>query len=353
MSGPEMAPTRQQWFQRLFPTGVPRLWCPPLTHYDAEGQIDERRIQAHLRFLSPWVKALLVPGSTGDGWELTAAEAARVVEIAWSAASGLGQHLLLGALHPDGGQSRQMIQTLAKHRQLTPRDQSPPLDWINRTPACGFAVCPPRGEQLTQAEIRSDLIKTLELGLPTALYQLPQVTQNEMSAGLVAELAAAYPNFILFKDTSGGDKVAKSGMDLQGVFLVRGMEGDYAKWLHPGGGPYDGFLLSAANYFARELSEIIDLVRAGRDSQAESLSARVSQVVREVFAAAKPLPDGNVFANAGKAIDHFFAHGLAAEKAPPPRLHSGRTLPLELLQLTAQSLRANHLMPARGYLAVD
>ena len=64
--------SRREWLSRLFPEGtVPQLWCPPLTHYLSSGEIDSARIAAHLRFISPWVKGLLVPGSTGDGWELT------------------------------------------------------------------------------------------------------------------------------------------------------------------------------------------------------------------------------------------------------------------------------------------
>ena len=49
---------------RLLPEGVPKLWCPPLTHYDPQGGVDRDRIAAHLRNIAPYVKGLLVPGST-------------------------------------------------------------------------------------------------------------------------------------------------------------------------------------------------------------------------------------------------------------------------------------------------
>ena len=61
---------RAELVARLFPEGVPTLWCPPLTHYLPDGGLDRARVKAHLEFMSPWVKGLLVPGTTGDGWEL-------------------------------------------------------------------------------------------------------------------------------------------------------------------------------------------------------------------------------------------------------------------------------------------
>ena len=159
--------------------------------------------------------------------------------------------------------------------------------------------------------------EVLALGRPTALYQLPQVTQNEMSPATIADLAARFPNFILFKDTSGADRVASAGQDVGDVFLVRGAEGDYARWLKAGGGPYDGFLLSTANCFGRELLEVITLANAGRPGEAQSLAERLSAVVKEVFALVASVPDGNAFANANKAMDHFFAHGPRAARRDP------------------------------------
>lgn len=76
-------------------------------------------------------------------------------------------------------------------------------------------------------------------------------------------LAGRHPNFILSQDTSGADRVALSGLELEGVFLVRGAEGGYDRWTKPAG-PYDGCLLSTANTFAAELHEVQALLAAGR-----------------------------------------------------------------------------------------
>ena len=64
---------------------------------------------------------------------------------------------------------------------------------------------------LSQAAIASALTPIFQLGLPIAMYQLPQVTGNTMMPELVADLAKEFPNLILFKDSSGTDEVALSG----------------------------------------------------------------------------------------------------------------------------------------------
>jgi hypothetical protein len=186
--------------------------------------------------------------------------------------------------------------------------------------------------------------------MPTAIYQLPQVTQNEMTPELVADLARRYPNFILFKDTSGADHVALSGQKLENVFLVRGAEGDYVRWLKAARGPYDGFLLSTANCFAREFHQIVEDLAGRRVKAAREMSERLTACINEVFGIVTGLPHGNPFANANKAMDHFFAYGFRAEAAPPPRLHAGVCLPPEVIRATGESLTRHGLMPEKGYL---
>lgn len=329
---PPLPTTRADWHARLFPRGIPSLWCPLLTHYRDDGSLDRARIGAHLRHLAPHVKGFLIPGSTGDGWEMADSEVRELLGLAQEQTAQLGLHLLIGVLKTEAAEAKRLIQE--------PR----------REGFTGFTVCPPKGNDLAQATLRDALAGILELGLPTALYQLPQVTQNEMTPETVAELAARFPNFILFKDTSGADRVANSGQDLDGVFLVRGAEGGYASWLKSGGGPYDGFLLSTANCFGRELHQVIELLRTGQRDEAQRLSDRLSAVVKEVFALVAGLPDGNAFANANKAMEHFFAHGPSAVSVIPPRLHAGSRLPVEVIRQTGAALERHGFLPQRGYL---
>jgi len=341
--------TRQQWLGRLFPEGIPSLWCPPLTHYTAEGALDRTRIAAHLEFLSPWVKGLLVPGTTGDGWELTPEEMRELTGIVLEEAQRLKLHLLLGALHPEIGQARRLIEEgLETLRQRVAAHRAEEVLVQNRV--CGFALCPPRGQAVSQAEMKEALSGILESGLPLALYQLPQITQNEMSPELVFDLARRYPNFLLFKDTSGADRVAGSGLDYGGVFLVRGMEGDYARWLKTGGGCYDGFLLSTANVFGAQLHQVREFLTAGQPGPAQALSERLTGLVKELFRMVDSVQGGNPFANANKLADHFYAHGPGAVTVPPPRLHCGPGLTPEMVRAAGQALRQYDLMPKKGYL---
>lgn len=340
---------RAEWLARLLPGGMPPLWCPLLTHYTSDGALDHARLTAHLTHLAPHVKGFLIPGSTGDGWEMDEREIRELLTIVLDAAATLKLHVLVGVLKTDDTAVRQSM--LSTVDWLKDRARNDDLEVAFRQAhVCGFTVCPPRGEKLSQSQIRLALARILSMGLPTALYQLPQITQNEISPEVLAELARLFPNFIWFKDTSGADRVALSEQDLQGVFLMRGAEGDYVRWLKGAGGPYDGLLLSTANCFARELHQIIRDVAANRVPAAQETSDRVSRVVQEVFGLVAGVKAGNAFANANKAIDHFFAHGPRAAKVDPPRLHAGSCLPVEVIRATGESLTRYGFMPAKGYL---
>src|SRR5262245_1568844 len=269
MSRPtQTAVERRKWLARLLPDGIPALWCPLITHYDRDGAIDPSRVTAHLRHLSPHVKGYLIPGSTGDGWELSDAETRRLLEVVVEQVTQLNPHLLIGAFNTEAGAALQAIRDTTDWIQA--RTKGGLLEnSLAQSGVCGFTIGPPRGKELSQQQMSSALRAILETQVPVAIYQLPQVTQNEMSPELVADLARQFPNFILFKDTSGADRVALSGQKLENIFLVRGAEGDYVRWLKIVKGPYDGFLLSSANCFARQLHEIIEDLKTRRAKAAQ------------------------------------------------------------------------------------
>ena len=133
-------------------------------------------------------------------------------------------------------------------------------------------------------------------------------------------------------------------------WLVRGAEGDYVRWLKAAKGPYDGFLLSTANCFAREFHQIVEDLAARRVKAAHAISERLTGCINEVFGIVTGLPHGNPFANANKAMDHFFAHGPRAQAARPPRLHAGTFLPADVIRATGEALSRHGLMPNKGYL---
>jgi dihydrodipicolinate synthase/N-acetylneuraminate lyase len=333
----------------LFPGGIPRLWCPLLTHYGNDGSIDFDRMRAHFSHIVPGIKGYLIPGSTGDGWELTDEEAMQVLNFAVRMVREHDAHLFVGVLKPDAEEMKkaigQMLKALQKITGSEEVDSS-----LKATHVAGFTVCPPAGESLEQATIEGELSQILEMGFPTVLYQLPQVTKSEIAPTTFETLAGKFSNLIFFKDSSGFDRIALSGAETGGIYLVRGAEGDYARWLKETGGPYDGFLLSTANCFSVELLEIIEKIEKGDKKSAEEISRRITGVIEEMFRLVLPVPCGNAFTNSNKAIDHYRAYGPAASKKEGPMLHGGVRLSDDIIAATEEVLKRFEMMPERGYL---
>ncbi len=345
---------RRDYFSTLFPQGIPTLWCPLISHYAAEGKFNAERMAAHIESLSPYVQAFLAPGSTGDGWEMSPEERTELIDLLLPLTEEVDGHLLLGVLETDRGKAADTVAGL-KNSYIP-----------GETPGyAGVTITAPRGSELTQTTIFDELSAVLEHGVPTALYQLPQVTENEIDPCTAEDLAKKYSNFYLFKDTSGKDKVVRSGRLPEDLFLVRGAEGNYAEWLKGLGGSYHGFLLSTANNFAPHLSRIIELSSlaavqgaGGAHSlevseaarEAYSISHTLSTVVETAFNTVSALPFGNPFANANKAIDHIMAYGPGFETAQPPLTHSGNRIPAEIETSLAEILRRHDLFPQKGYL---
>jgi dihydrodipicolinate synthase/N-acetylneuraminate lyase len=343
------AAARAELLEHLFVPGVPTLWCPSLTHYTSDGAIDGHRIAAHLRRLAPDVKGFLIPGSTSDGWELSEQEFWTLLEVALQQARSLKLHLLIGVLKAGAREALTLAEKVVEHIKQKSH-QSDLVTAFMESRVCGIAICAPRGKEVSQEDMERGLTAVLETGVPVALYQLPQVTQNEIGSQLAATLAERFPNFVLFKDSSGADRVVLSGKNLGGVFTMRGAEGNYVQWLRGAGGAYDGFLLSTANCFADKLSQMIAHADADEMSEARLLSDKVTGIINEVFQLVQPVREGNVFTNANKAIDHFLAYGPRATELPGPRLHAGIRLPDAIIRQTGTVLEKYGLKPGEGYL---
>ncbi|MBN1878147.1 MAG: dihydrodipicolinate synthase family protein [Anaerolineae bacterium] len=351
---------RRTLLSRFIGPRIPRLWCPPITHYADDGTLDKARQAAHWAKMARYVGGFLVPGSTGDGWEMSEEEIDMLLDATLDVCTQLETRILIGVLRVEVPTMLAAIRrTLERLKTRTGQDDA--LAAMVQARVCGFTVCPPGGADLTQAQIRTGLEAVLDLGVPVALYQLPQITQNEMSPALVADLATRYPNFILFKDTSGVDRVPEADRGRSGIFLVRGAEGDYAQWLRESGGPYHGLLLSTANSFPAQLGEMIALLEsaadpvqaaksAGQFKAAQALSDKLTRVVKTVFDLVAVVPQGNTFANVNKAIDYWMAHGPTARNIAPPRLHAGVRLPRDIILHTRDILADAGWLPERGYL---
>jgi dihydrodipicolinate synthase/N-acetylneuraminate lyase len=346
----DVAGKRQALIKKLFPSGIPGLWCPLLTHYKSDGSIDFDRMRVHFNHVVPWVKGFLIPGSTGDGWELTEDETLAVADFAIQQARTREISLLLGILKADVDTMKRTISSMVKMFRENPTGKEDADQILPANHVCGFTICPPRGKSLTQHQIETALSAILDMGMPIALYQLPQVTENEVAPETFERLVRKYSNLVFFKDSSGQDNIATSNVGKGGVFLVRGAEGSYAQWLTVTGGCYDGFLLSTANCFSQNLSSLIESLEKNDQKKAREISERLTTVVSEVFALVQPLPYGNPFTNANKAIDHFFAFGPSASTIEGPTLHEKIRLPHDVMQATGAILTHHSLMPEKGYM---
>jgi dihydrodipicolinate synthase/N-acetylneuraminate lyase len=341
--------SRTSLVRSLFPDGVPQLWVPTLVFYDEAGRIDHERQSAHLAFMAPYLKGILVPGSTGDGWDMSDDEVIPALESVIPFAVKHGLDLIVGILRPAPDSASALIESVLYH--LRNRAGKASLaDAFAAARVRGLTITAPTSDPpLSQAAIASALRPILQRGVPIALYQLPQVTGNTMMPELVAGLAEEFPNLILFKDSSGTDEVALSGKMPEDVVLLRGAEGRYAHWSKAHGGPYDGFLLSSANSFPAQLAGILDDLQNGRVAEADRSSASVSAAVADAFAAVIEVRQGNAFTNANKALSQVMAYGDQALKAPPPRLHGGGRLPRSVLEAVQASVARHGLAPAHGY----
>ncbi|MFW5738242.1 MAG: hypothetical protein ACOCYX_04965, partial [Spirochaetota bacterium] len=139
---------RISFMKQTFGDAVPRLWCPLLTHFSAPGVPDEARMRRLMRSIAPSVGGILVPGSTGEGWDMNDDNIQTVLEIVLTEARNLGQHVLIGALKPTAELTIESI-----HRSLDLiRDMSgcnEPDAALTELGVAGFTICPPTGAELT------------------------------------------------------------------------------------------------------------------------------------------------------------------------------------------------------------
>lgn len=346
--GADVAAKRRELQTRLFLGKIPALWCPMIVHYHGDGSIDLGRMEKHLQKVLPDVSSFLLFGSTGDGWELDQREKETLFDAYAAWAGQYGVKMLLGVLKKDAAETMAEIEAWL----LRFRARAGVLDAQEAMAACGvkgFTVCAPRGADLSQEAIQKDLENILQMGLPTALYQLPQMTQNEIAPETLLALADRYPNLFLFKDTSGRDKAVRSGLDFGGVFFVRGMEGDYYRQ-YAGDAAYPGFLLSTANCFAPLLKQMLEAADQGETELARDCSRLVWEAFGPIFDHTSALKDGNPYANANKCIDHCLAFGDAWAEQPMPMRHCGKSIPGEYIAFAADTLSRLGLMVQKGYL---
>ena len=316
-----------------------RLWVPLLTHFDEKGRVSRERNAAHVRALRPFLSGYLLAGSTGAGWAADDAQFNAIVELGYDTAAFDDKCLLLvGCLRPT------TAEVIARSKTVESRYRSEP-------PAARFAgltICPPVGAH-SQQQVLEHFERVMDATeSPIAVYQLPQVTRCEIAPETMRKLVET-GRVHMFKDTSGEDRIADSGVLSDEVWMLRGAEGGYAEALAPKG-RYVGWLLSSANGLAMHFRGILDATGRGDEQAASKISARLTRAVTAIFELAGKLDRGNPFSNANRAIDHVQAYGSGCLQAPMPRRVDGSALPEDFVQKVSEVLRSEELVTERGYL---
>ncbi len=351
MSASEFPRSRTALLRQQFPRGVPKLWAPTLAFYRDDGRLDVGRQAAHVAFMAPWIKGILVGGSTGDGWEMEDAEIVALLDATIPLAATHGIDLVVGVLRPSAAAMATLLDRVSEHLRRRAGTRSD-VEAFATSRVRAITLAPPTTAQpMTQPEIAAALTPLLRRGFPTALYQLPQVTGNTMQPALMTALSEEFGNLILFKDSGGVDEIARARALPEDVTMLRGAEGDFAEWVARPERPYDGFLLSSANSVPAGLSAMLEHVGAGRTAEAQRVSATLSTVIAEAFAAVAEVPQGNAFANANKALAQVMAYGEQAIAAPLPVLHAGGLLPRTAVAAALGSLQRHGLVPIHPYMA--
>ena len=342
--------------KRLIDPDTFPFWVPVISHYrqgEAGIALDPARMLRHARQIYPYTRCWMLGGTTGDGWALDGEQYEQLLEYACGLQANLARPaLILGALQPTTEGVLERIALLKRRLGLTEgAGLADSLETLKKFGLVGVTICAPVGAQVTQDQIFRHVSRICtESGLPVVLYQLPQVTHNLIAPETFRALLAQHQSILFFKDSGGGDEVARSGPVQPGVVMVRGAEGGYLEALKTEGGWYDGWLLSTGNAFAAQLAEIVAHLQRGDRLAARAVSERLSGVVEQVFAVARLAPAGNPFSNANRAADHLRAYGRGWASQPLPLLQDGSHLPASLIAQIETVLRTHDLLPEHGYL---
>src|SRR2546430_1175406 len=109
-----------------------------------------------------------------------------------------------------------MLSTIEETLQLimSRADEPDALSAMKGARVCGFPVCPPAGKDVSQDDMQFNLTSILKLNTPTTLYQLPQITKNEINTNTMKNLTNQFHNLILFKDNNNNNHMTLTRKDL-------------------------------------------------------------------------------------------------------------------------------------------
>ena len=318
------------------------LWVPLLTHYDSSDQqgLDHARTSKHIKSISANVRQYLIAGTTGDGWEMSDLLLRDWITFVQSANTLTPQHrLLFGAF------ATTTEKVIERAKSIESQIASKPII----ASYAGITICPPVNPNATQDMVFEHFRRIIAATTSQlAIYQLPQIVGCEIEPQTFIKILESSSRVSMFKDTSGADRVARSGLEVGSTLMLRGAEGNYSKELKPNG-TYDGWLLSTANVFSPELRYIAENACGDETEKATACSQNLSNLVEKLFQISEGLPEGNPFSNINRAVDHIFAYG-SDWRAKPARLASGNRLPQIFLSRVNDILSVSGYNTTKGYL---
>ncbi len=229
-------------------------------------------------------------------------------------------------------------------------------DIYGKSPFVGFAINPPSNtdNQKEIEECLSDIIENYKQ-FPFVLYQLPHITNSEMSVETVSNLVARFGNIIMLKDSSGTDNILKSQRSLDGVFMVRGAECNQMESLmnmNYGVAGYNGLLLSTANNYGLQLSQMMNDLMDGNWTNAEKLSKLVTGLTNKTFEVVSKYNFCNPYTNSAKMVDYFMAYGdKVSEQNVMPMTQDGNKYDVKDLMTILDILVSNGVLNSSvGYM---
>ncbi len=317
--------------------GVAKLWFPPMTYYNADGTIDFRRMEKHLKRIYPYSRSVLIPGSAGDGWILPDEVQKEIVRRILNGYSFGDYELMIAALKPTADRTINAITRWIRIlKELTGVEDASEAMAIKEVEA--FMICVPQGVA-DPKEQEKELGRILDLGVKMAVYQLPQMTGVTISAETLKNLTDKYPNLIFGKDSDEENTLVSSGIFTNRLMLFQGAEGDPTKLVMGEEPVYDGLMLATVNCFPSIYADIL----AGKGGY-----ERIASIIEGTFKAAKAEPVSNIFSDAVRAIDHVLYYGRLAPKVDCYCIY-GALLPKKLIETCAALFEEAGMMPEKGY----
>lgn len=341
----QTAQKRKALISRLFPGGIPRIWCPMLTHYTPDGGIDVFRMRALLRSLAPHVGGLMLTGDLGDGWQLSRRHCEQVLSACRDDARALGMRVLFAVAEEE---SQDAYGTIVYHLESLAREhgkESAPENLI-AAGLCGYSIFAPFGAGDDSESVENALRPILKIGAPIAIINSPVRTGTNLSPALIGKLCDEFPNFYLYQDNSGLDEYVLSPYDDDSLITLRGVEFDYNNWYNH----YDGFMLPFANAFASTLTRVWAEREDENEAIAQEMTQKMDSLIHNLLDLAQRL-DGDVMQNAVRLCDHFRAYGKDAWEMEISPIPAQTVFPARIIEQVGDLINdAGLLNNENGYL---